>query len=115
MTAHIHVKLWLERDGKELFGAGRAALLLEVAARGSLKKAAESMGMSYRAAWGRVKRIEEALGFPVLAATGARREGYQLTPQGRALAEAFARWQDDVRRFAEKGALRLPLEGIPQP
>lgn len=109
MTAHIHVKIWIERDGKELFGAGRAALLQEVAARGSLKKAAESMGMSYRAAWGRIKRIEQALGFAVLVAAGGRREGFQLTDQGRALAEAFIRWQEDVSDYARSKAKGLPL------
>ena len=48
----IGLNLWLETTEGVLFGMGRAELLDKIEECGSLKKAAEEMGMSYRAAWG---------------------------------------------------------------
>lgn len=107
--ARVNIKLWLDNNDNVLLGAGQAELLHRVGELGSLKKAAESMSMSYRAAWGRTKRIEASLGIPLLVATGARRDGYQLTPEGSALVQAFRRWHEDVRRYALETAASLPL------
>lgn len=111
-TAHVHLKLWLNHDKEELLGAGRAELLRRIGEMGSLKKAAESMGMSYRAAWGRIKRTEAALGVDLIVAAGARRDGCLLSPQGRELIEAFLRWHEDVRRYALERAAALPLHVV---
>lgn len=111
-NARVNIKLWLDRDGNVLLGAGQAELLHRVGELGSLKKAAESMNMSYRAAWGRMKRIEASLGIALLVATGARRDGYQLTPEGTALVQAFRQWTEDVRRYALEKAVALPLVQI---
>ena len=105
----IHLKLWLDYEGEVLLGAGRTELLRRIGEMGSLKKAAESMNMSYRAAWGRLKRAEAALGQDLVTSAGARRDGYQLTAQGRALVEAFSRWQEEVRTFALQRAIQLPF------
>ena len=88
VNARMHLKIWLTRaDGKnsgtagqELLGQGRVELLRRMAELGSLKKAAESMGMSYRLAWGRLKKMEEALGRPLVESGDNRRGGYSLTP-----------------------------------
>lgn len=109
IAAQVNVKLWLERDGVVLLGAGRAELLRRVSELGSLKKAAESMRMSYRAAWGKIKRIEAALGIPVVESAGARRDGGQLTAQVRQLVDAFLLWQEEVSRYALERAANLPL------
>jgi len=47
----IRLRLWLENQGELFFGIGRAQLLFNIQSHGSIKKAAQSMGMSYRAAW----------------------------------------------------------------
>lgn len=109
LHTRVNIKLWLDHDGKVLLGAGRAELLRRVGALGSLKKAAESMDMSYRAAWGRVKKVEAALGIPVVMGTGTRRDGFQLTPEGRALVEAFLLWYEDVCTYALRKAAALPM------
>ena len=110
--ARIHVKLWLDHEGEMLLGAGRTELLRRIGELGSLKKAAESMGMSYRAAWGRIKRAEAALDMPLVSAAGARRDGFQLSPEGKKLVEAFLLWQQDVRRYALEKAAILPLQVV---
>ncbi|WP_415519678.1 MAG: winged helix-turn-helix domain-containing protein [Desulfovibrio aminophilus] len=101
-TVRLH--LWLERDGDMCFGAGRAQLLFQVERLGSLKKAAESLGMSYRAAWGKIQRSEKALGFKLVESRGSRRQGIVLTPEGRAMAEWFQRWFERVESAAVDAA-----------
>ncbi len=112
IPTRIHSKLWLEHNGEMLLGVGRAELLRRIGELGSLKKAAESLGMSYRAAWGRIKRTEAAMGIPLVEDTGVRREGYRLTPEGRHIVDAFLRWQEDVRRYAATRATELPFLDI---
>lgn len=110
-STQVNIKLWLEHEGVMLLGAGRAELLRRIGELGSLKKAAESMNMSYRAAWGRVKRIEAALRVPVVEPMGARRDGCRLTAQGRQMVEAFTLWHEDVSRYALEKAVDLSLPG----
>ncbi|QJT11338.1 ModE family transcriptional regulator [Oceanidesulfovibrio marinus] len=90
-----------------LFGSGRAQLLLKIREYGSLKKAAEAMGISYRAAWGKLKKTEEVLGEPLVEKYGGNRAGYSLSPLGERLMAAYAQWFDEVERFAVDRAEEL--------
>ena len=54
-------KLWLEYDGKYVFGPGAYALLQHIHSSGSITKAAKDLKMSYRYAWGVIKKIESVL------------------------------------------------------
>jgi molybdate transport system regulatory protein len=105
---HIYLKLWLQQENKILLGLGRAQLFKKIEELGSLKKAAESLGMSYRAAWGRIKRTEEAMGFAMLEAADTKREGCRLSPAGREAVDAFLAWHEDVYAYALKRAGGLP-------
>ncbi len=104
LSADVHIKLWLEHDGFMLLGQGPVELLSRIADMGSLRKAAESMNMSYRAAWGRLKRAEDALGCPLVFASGNRREGYQLTPEGMEMVRVYHEWYAKVRDCALREA-----------
>jgi molybdate transport system regulatory protein len=80
----IKAKFWIENKGEVVIGGGKAALLLAVDRLGSIQRAAEEFGMSYRHAWGAVKRIERRAGFKILdIRLGGRDGGAQLTPKGR--------------------------------
>ena len=104
----LRVHLWLESDGGMLFGLGRVQLLALVERLGSLNQAAKAMGMSYRAAWGRIKRTEEALGEALLAKASGRK-GYELTPLAVTLLKDFALWHQEVEAYAlERAKARLP-------
>jgi len=104
----LRVHLWLETDGKMLFGLGRIQLLQQVQRLGSLNQAAKALSMSYRAAWGRIKSTEEALGEPLLAKASGRK-GYELTPLAVTLLADFALWHREVEAYALKRAKeRLP-------
>lgn len=107
LSADLHVKLWVEHEGQMLLGQGPAELLSRIETMGSLKKAAESLNMSYRAAWGRLKRTEDALGCPLVLASVNRREGYQLTAEGKEAVDAYRLWLDKVRAYALREAPAL--------
>jgi len=82
-------------------------LLQRIASCGSLKSAADSLGMSYRAAWGKIKRTEDILGFKLIEKRHGNRAGYELTEFGRILMDTFQQWFDDVERMALARAREL--------
>ena len=100
----IRVHIWLETEKGLFFGHGRAQLLSKIEEYGSLKKAAEKLGMSYRAAWGKIRKSEEVLGIPLVVKAGSNKEGYQLTPEGKALKDKFIRWFGEVEKYAAQKA-----------
>lgn len=109
----LRVHLWLESGGGMLFGLGRVQLLALVERLGSLNQAAKALGMSYRAAWGRIKRTEEALGEALLAKASGRK-GYELTPLAVTLLNDFALWHQEVESYAlERAKARLPWDVQP--
>ena len=108
-TSHMRLKLWLQHENKTLIGYGRAHLLNKMEELGSLKKAAESFGMSYRAAWGRIKRTEAAMGFALLEVADTKRKGCRLSPEGREIVEAFLAWHEDVHAYALNRAKNFPF------
>jgi molybdate transport system regulatory protein len=112
-TQRLH--LWLE-SGQDMFlGLGRVQLLERVEEFGSLNKAAQAMGMSYRAAWGRLKRSESVLGAALVEKTGPK-QGFRLTELGRDLVRRFRDWHAEVERFALDRARQTfpwPVEAFP--
>lgn len=99
-TAVIRLHLWMERGGGTMLGLGRLHLLERIAHSGSIRAAADQLGMSYRAAWGKLKASEEALGVALVEKVGGNKSGCSLTPEGHALAEAFRLWFAEVERHA---------------
>ncbi|MDR0882803.1 MAG: LysR family transcriptional regulator [Candidatus Adiutrix sp.] len=79
-------KLFLAENGQYLLGPGRMALLRATLELGSLYKAAQSLGMSYRWAWGRMRDSEKALGRALLTQDGPGRGRRKvLTPEAHEL------------------------------
>ena len=54
----IKSKFWIESNGEVVLGGGKTVLLLAVDRLGSIQRAAEEFGMSYRHAWGAIKKID---------------------------------------------------------
>ena len=107
----IRIHLWLETEKGLFFGLGRAKLLRCIQRGLSLKGAAESLGMSYRAAWGKIKKTEKVLGIKLIEKKGGNRSGYQLTRDGILLMDKFDSWFDDVERYAaERAKVVLPCD-----
>lgn len=109
-------KLWIERDGRVVMSDYRVRLLELVKETGSLAQAAAAMKLSYRRAWGKVKEIEENVGYALVeSAVGGPGGGKtELTPAGRELVEAYERFRERMgealaRAYAEEIAV-LPRE-----
>jgi molybdate transport repressor ModE-like protein len=68
-------KIWIETDNGYVFGPGVYALLLQIKEKGTLKDAASSLEMSYRYAWGLVKKAEEKLEMPLIETQKGGRYG----------------------------------------
>jgi len=91
------VKIWLEVDGEVVFGNGRTALFQAIEDKGSIKQAAEEIGMSYRAAWGKIKATEERLGIKLVERhAGGRNSGAELTPKGKELLKLYSKFREDA-------------------
>jgi len=77
----------LKKDGKFVLGKGREKLLDLIDEKGSISEAAKEMNMSYRHAWGKVKKIEEVIGKEVVKSQrgGNKSRGSNLTPAGKKL------------------------------
>jgi len=100
----IRLHIWLESQGELFFGIGRAQLLFNIQSYGSIKKAAQNMGMSYRAAWGKIQQSEQALGVKLVEQRGAKREGVRLTREGEEIADRFLAWFNAVEHCALSSA-----------
>jgi molybdate transport system regulatory protein len=85
----IKVKFWIENKGEVVLGGGKTALLLAIDRLGSIQRAAEEFGMSYRHAWGVIRKIEQRAGFKMVDTKlgGKDGGGAQLTPKGKAFVE----------------------------
>jgi molybdate transport system regulatory protein len=80
----IKAKFWIENKGEVVLGGGKTALFLAVDRLGSIQRAAEEFGMSYRHAWGAIKKIEKRAGFKILdIKLGGREGGARFTPKGK--------------------------------
>ena len=62
----LQYKIWLEKNGEQVFGDGIYRLLMLVDELGSINQAAYVEKMSYRQAWGKIKRIEKRLNMRLL-------------------------------------------------
>jgi molybdate transport repressor ModE-like protein len=86
-------KLWLETDEGMVFGPGLYRLLRKVSEVGTLKASAEGLGMSYRFAWGLIRKAEEKIGQPLVTSHKGGRSGgggVQLTEVGRQFIDEFS-------------------------
>ncbi|MBF0495006.1 MAG: LysR family transcriptional regulator [Deltaproteobacteria bacterium] len=90
---HLRSTYRLENDENEhVFGPGRFRILELIRELGSMNKAAQQLGMSYRGLWSRIKLTEERLGFSLVMTESGR--GSQLTPEGEELLKKYSDLRD---------------------
>ena len=107
-------KLWLETEEGYVFGPGVFSLLKGIEEAGTLKEAARSLGMSYRYAWGLIRRAEDTLGEPlILASKGGRLGGgsTEVTELGHRFIEDFEKLRKTIARVSAVHAAD-PVEGV---
>lgn len=109
-------RLWLDKDGRRLLGKGRVQLLCLIDQLGSIRSAAGAMGMSYKAAWESVERMNRLADEPLVVSTrgGAGGGETRLTPYGKALTRLYRALETEHRQFLAELTTRLaahePLE-----
>lgn len=100
-----HVKLFIsssEVDG--VFGGGKWLLLDAVRREGSIFKAADSLGRSYRKAWGDIKRAEEGFGQALVTKVrgGKSGGGASLTDFAQSLLVAWDDFHAEVETASQR-------------
>jgi molybdate transport system regulatory protein len=94
----VKQKIWLERNGKLVFGHGRKLLLEAIEECGSINAAAKKLRMSYRAAWGRLKTTEQRLGIPLVQIKTPGGSAH-LTDAARELIDKFDTLERETEAF----------------
>jgi len=96
-------KVWIDSNGKA-FGEGPYRLLKLVEKTGSLHRAAQEMGMSYRKAFDIIQRAESRLGmvFLVRKIGGESGGGSKLTEEGKAFMEIYEGFKNELAETVEK-------------
>lgn len=101
-SLHIKSKFWIELNKEVIFGLGRIEIFEAIEKTGSLSQAAALLGMSYRAAWGKVKATEERLQLTLVESKqGNRRKGTMLTPAGKELLKRYSAFQAEAYKLID--------------
>jgi molybdate transport system regulatory protein len=109
----VKAKFWIENKGEVVAGGGKIALLLAVDRLGSIQRAADQFGMSYRHAWGVIRKMEQRAGFKIVETKLGGRDGggARLTPKGKTFVKEVASFLRDLQKMAQK-RFRERLQGF---
>lgn len=97
-------KLWLNIPGSMgAFGDGKFRLLKAIDEFGSLSKACEHLNISYRKAWGDLKKAQMSLDIELVEKHRGGNTGGQttLTEKGKKLLAAYHQYRIDVEKAVD--------------
>ncbi len=99
-------------DGTIILGPGKADLLGAIAAHGSIRAAAESVGMSYMRAWTLIRTMNDAFASPLVEKVrgGSEKGGARLTTRGVRILEIYRAMESSARKAAAGEWRRLRRE-----
>ncbi len=100
---NIRSKIWIEIDGKPVFGRGRRFLLEAIDRHGSINQAAKEINISYRKAWSYLKAMEKRLGITLVErrAGGKNGGGAALTAEARTFLQRFSALERGVKEIVD--------------
>lgn len=100
----VCTKVWLEKDGKPVFGAGKAGLFRAIMKEGSISRASKRANISFRRAWSHLDNAERNFGTPLLEKHKGGKGGGSsaLTEEAGELVEKFERLSEEVAEFAKE-------------
>lgn len=109
----IRSKIWIETEGEPVFGRGRRFLLEAIDVHGSINRAAQEVGISYRKAWSHIKAMEDRLGIKLVErqAGGKNGGGAILTEHAREFLLKFKKMEDGLRTIVDRKFLQIFSEG----
>lgn len=104
---NISYRFWITKDNEPFLGKGRIELLLKIKELGSLKKASESLKMSYRKAYYSINHINKYSDKPIVVITRGGKNGGStiLTQHGEELIERFQKLAQKFDLFIENNKL----------
>lgn len=97
-------KFWIEGSNGFALCGWLCHFLSLIDQTGSLAEAARRERISYRRAWGKIRRMEQGLGQPLLIrrAGGAGGGGARLTPEARQLIARYRRFEAGLSDLVER-------------
>ena len=100
----IKSKLWIESEGKPVFGRGRRFLLEAIDKHGSINQAAKEISISYRKAWGYIKAMEERLGIKLVERKigGRYGGGAILTEEAREFLRKYELMEEGIKELVDE-------------
>ncbi len=108
---HPSYKIWLTSRGGYVIGKGGASLFKGIEKYGSISKAAEELGWSYKYAWDQLREMESKLGAPVVVRKrgGATGGGAKLTELAKSLLGKYEEIERSVKRTIRARSQELAL------
>jgi len=88
----LNYKFWLNtKAGEEILGKSMLQILKDIETEGSIQAAASKNNVSYRKAWGDIKKAEEILNFAITEKKRGGKDGGKttLTEDGKNMLKAF--------------------------
>lgn len=110
-SKQLRVRCWIDIDGERFFGPGRAELLQRIQDTGSISKAAQAMGMSYKKAWAMIDELNTRGQKPYVIAHkgGQKGGGTELTKTGQEVLIAYQKLNNKLASVVQKniGILKM--------
>jgi len=103
-TLKPKIKLWLDSDNSQgSFGDGKCRLLESIEKTKSLKETCQNLDISYRKAWGDLKKAEQCLNVTLVTKSrgGNKRGQSTLTEDGKAWLDAYIKFRKHVERSSK--------------
>ena len=101
----VKTKTWIENEREELlFGKGKSEILEYIEQEGSIARAAEKMGLSYKKAWTHIKILQTLVRDELVLTKkgGHGKGGSSLTPKAKEVIDHYRQLQSDIEDFANK-------------
>lgn len=95
----LNYKFWLtQKDGTEILGKKVLNLLEDIDKEGSIQAASNKNKISYRKAWGDIKKAEEILKFTIIETKRGGKEGGKssLTEDAKNMLQAFKELENEL-------------------
>ena len=101
MTMEPQLKINVLEDDRLVFGDAEMRLLDAIARQGTLSEGAAALGLSYRAAWGKLRAVEASLGTKLVETTvgGSGGGSSRLTETAEHLVGRYNRFRAAVGAF----------------
>ena len=105
----VRSKIWIEINGKPVFGSGREALFKAIDKFGSINKAARDINISYRKALSYIQTMEQRLGTKLVERKtgGVNGGGASLTGDARDFLKKYERLEHGVHEILDRKFLKI--------